>query len=696
MAHVFELKTLLVLIPALPLAGAAITAVLGRRVLGRHAHLPVVCAIILSFLAAVALVFQMEGSLAGHKTANGATATYEEIVRLWSWLSVPQAMNAAADAGQTPPGWGQLKIEIALRADPLTAAMLAIVTCISALVAVYSIGYMHGDPGYARFFSYIGLFVFSMTMLVSASNFLLLYVFWELVGLCSYLLIGFWYERPAAAAAGKKAFLVNRIGDVGFALGVFLIWTLYGTLDFHDTTVDGQLVNMGVLGATRLSNPDLFIGGGVATAVCLLLFLGACGKSAQFPLHVWLPDAMEGPTPVSALIHAATMVTAGVYMVARCMPLFAASLDAQQVVSAIGGITALLGAIIALTQTDLKRILAYSTISHLGYMFVALGTGTVLGVVGGMFHLMTHAFFKALLFLGAGSVMHAAGGVIDIRRLGGLRRLLPITYLTFLVGCLAIAGVPPLAGFWSKDTILLALWERSRGAGEAGLFDILLASTLFGVLLIDFYTFRPFFRVFHGPERLPEEAGGDAQESPPVMTVPLVLLALGAATVGAYFEWTHGFAHFLAATPSLDYLARHFPQVEHVAELSAIQWKLGSTGTILTMLGILLCSAIYFTGDERRAERVAQAMNVIGLYTLSFGKFFLDEVYLLLVVWPLWLLARLAAWLDDYVIDGLVNLCGLTTVLCGAVLRPIQNGLVQFYALLMAIGVAALLMIFLM
>ena len=275
---------------------------------------------------------------------------------------------------------GNFRIDVTLRADPLTAAMLAIVTCISTLVAIYSIGYMHGDPGYWRFFTYISLFVFAMTMLVSASNFLLLYVFWELVGLCSYLLIGFWYEKPAAAAAGKKAFLVTRLGDTGFLLGVFLIWTTYGSLNFQDTWADGKLASIGVLGQVRLTVPDMFAGGWTATAICLLLLMGACGKSAQFPLHVWLPDAMEGPTPVSALIHAATMVTAGVYMIARCSPLFAASPDAQTLVASIGAITALLGAIIAITQTDLKRILAYSTISHLGYMFLALGTGTLWGL----------------------------------------------------------------------------------------------------------------------------------------------------------------------------------------------------------------------------------------------------------------------------------------------------------------------------
>ncbi len=340
--------------------------------------------------------------------------------------------------------------------------MLAVVTFISLLVAVYSIGYMHGDRGYWRFYSYIALFVFSMTMLVSVSNFVLLYVFWEAVGLCSYLLIGFWYEKPAAAAAGKKAFLVNRIGDFGFALGIFLdldastarsIFTIRLSTAPSPTQAcwDRRVwQRRAYLSAVRLG-----------TAICLLLLLGACGKSAQFPLHVWLPDAMEGPSPVSALIHAATMVTAGVYMLARCMPLYSVSPAALHVVTIIGGVTALLGAIIAITQTDLKRILAYSTISHLGYMFLAMGTGTLIGVTAGMFHLVTHAFFKALLFLAAGSVMHAMGGVIDIRRFSGLRRRLPVTHWTFLFGALALVGMFPLPVFGARTPYCWP-WPKNR------------------------------------------------------------------------------------------------------------------------------------------------------------------------------------------------------------------------------------------
>ncbi|MGW8257378.1 MAG: NADH-quinone oxidoreductase subunit L, partial [Thermoguttaceae bacterium] len=466
-----DIKTLLIMIPALPLAAAILTALFGPKLLRAKSHWPTIAALAVSCAASLMLVYQVHQAVsktsAYDSTHIRKTVGYEKIVTLWTWAQSDgaYAWSSGEDSSEgsrtaARPGWGNFHMDIVLRADTLTAVMLAVVTFISLLVAVYSIGYMNSDRSYWRFFCYIPLFVFSMTMLVSVSNFALLYVFWEAVGLCSYLLIGFWYEKPSAAAAGKKAFLVNRIGDFGFALGIFLIWTVFGTLDFHDTVVNGTVTSVGVLGQTVLSSGTI-VGHWWISAICLLLLAGACGKSAQFPLHVWLPDAMEGPSPVSALIHAATMVTAGVYMLARCMPLFASSPLALQVVTFIGGATALLGAIIAITQTDLKRILAYSTISHLGYMFLAMGTGTLIGATAGMFHLITHAFFKALLFLAAGSVMHAMGGVIDIRCFSGLRRRMPITHWTFLFGALAMVGLFPFAGFWSKDAILLAVAEKT-------------------------------------------------------------------------------------------------------------------------------------------------------------------------------------------------------------------------------------------
>ncbi|MDB5389732.1 MAG: NADH-quinone oxidoreductase subunit 12, partial [Planctomycetaceae bacterium] len=376
---------IITMIPLCPLVACLIIVILGPKVLGEKSHWVTIlgnggaCFFALSALSAVTSTATMP---AGFHT-----------VELYQWMSIPASVDTKA-----------LEIGITLHLDSLSAIMLSMLTFVATLVAVYAGGYMHHDPGYPRFFACVSLFVFSMIMLVLSGSFLQLFMFWEAVGLCSYLLIGFWYEKPAASAAGMKAFLVNRIGDFGFAIGIFLLWTNFGSVDYSDT-----IFNTKLLRETYDSNPWLL------ETICLCLFMGAIGKSAQFPLMVWLPDAMEGPTPVSALIHAATMVTAGVYMVARCTNLFMLAPNAQLFVSVIGGVTALIAALIGLTQTDLKRVLAYSTVSQLGYMFLGLGTGTLLGVAGAMFHLVTHAFFKALLFLGAGSVMHAMGGVIDMR-----------------------------------------------------------------------------------------------------------------------------------------------------------------------------------------------------------------------------------------------------------------------------------------
>ena len=692
-----DLKTLLILIPALPLAAALLTAVLGPKILRAKSHWPTILALSISCAASLLLVYQVHQ--AAEETAKQSAAKnvlgYEKIVTLWSWAKTDGAYfrPPAENHAQSPlPGWGDFRVDIALRADPLTAVMLAVVTFISLLVAVYSIGYMHGDRGYWRFFSYIALFVFSMTMLVSASNFVLLYVFWEAVGLCSYLLIGFWYEKPSAAAAGKKAFLVNRIGDFGFALGIFLIWIAYGTLDFHDTIVNGVVTNAGVLGQMRLVTPGLLAGGSMGTAICLLLLLGACGKSAQFPLHVWLPDAMEGPSPVSALIHAATMVTAGVYMLARCMPLYSISPTALHVVTIIGGVTALLGAIIAITQTDLKRILAYSTISHLGYMFLAMGTGTLIGATAGMFHLVTHAFFKALLFLAAGSVMHAMGGVIDIRRFSGLRRRLPITHWTFLFGALALVGMAPFAGFWSKDAILLALAEKSPPGLIDPIYEFFFWTTLLGILLMDIYIFRPFFITFYGEEKLPDEAGAHAHESSPSMAVPMVILAIGSLVVGAWLQWSHGLTDLLARTPSLAFLGGE----AHNAAREGMHFFITVNSTILTLAGLFMTALLYIGPRRWLIKKITRALDLVGLYRLSYGKFFFDPLYFAFVVWPLEMFARLCAWFDQQVIDRLVDLCGFIPKLIGALLRPLQNGLIQFYALAMILGVLVLMIVLLM
>ncbi|MFZ5828790.1 MAG: NADH-quinone oxidoreductase subunit L [Planctomycetota bacterium] len=686
-----DVAALLILIPALPLLAAVLTAALGPRVLRGQSHWPTVLAITGSLVCSLALIYRVDAWTSTHKASDERAVGVEQVVRLWTWAAVGTDAAGASASADGPAR--SFRVDVALRADPLTAIMLGMVTLISLLVAIYSIGYMHGERGYWRFFSYFALFVFSMTMLVSVSNFVLLYVFWEAVGLCSYLLIGFWYEKPEAAAAGKKAFLVNRVGDFGFALGLFLLWLTYGTLDFHDTVDSGSLVNVGILGQTMLANPSLYETGPVALAICLLLMAGACGKSAQFPLHVWLPDAMEGPTPVSALIHAATMVTAGVYMVVRCMPLFMASPTALQVVAVIGCFTALLASLIAITQTDLKRILAYSTISQLGYMFLGLGAGTLLGATAGMFHLFTHAFFKALLFLGAGSVMHAMGGVIDLRHIGGLRRLMPTTHWTFLFGCLALAGIVPFSGFFSKDLILLAVKEQADGGQAAGFYFALLVVAMITAGITAFYTFRAFFLTFYGEERIPPEAGHHAHESPRSMTVPLMVLAIGALVVGGYFEWTHGFADFLKETPSLAYTGLGATEhgAAHAAETHGGEshWTVAVVSLAIALAGAGIAAVLYLGGHSRAAV-VARVFNTVGLYSLSYGKFFFDEIYNALFVAPLKALAWFLAWFDQEGIDGAVNMTGAAPPWLGSLLRPLQNGVVQFYALAMLLGVLVL------
>src|SRR5436190_2041194 len=426
------------LIPVAPVVAAVVTALFGPKLLKQQSHLPCWFGLAVAMVCAYVVLFSLVPS--GFKDAGSVPA----IASGYQWIDA-----------------GGFSIRSDIRADAMSGLMLAMVTTVSLLVAVFAAGYMHGDQGYPRFFACFSLFVFSMCMLVLAANFVLLFVFWEGVGLCSYLLIGFWYQKPSAAAAAKKAFVVNRVGDFGFITAVFLIWTTFHALDF--ASVLGHPEQIAQLAAAQP---------GRITLICLLLFLGAMGKSAQFPLHVWLPDAMEGPTPVSALIHAATMVTAGVYMVARCTPLFVHAPVAQMAVSGIGAVTALLAALIAITQFDLKRVLAYSTVSQLGYMFMALGAGAAGATVAteaataGMFHLFTHAFFKALLFLAAGSVMHSMGDVIDMRRFSGLRRALPITHWTFLCGAAALAGVPLLSGFWSKDEIFASLYMAAHLPGR--------------------------------------------------------------------------------------------------------------------------------------------------------------------------------------------------------------------------------------
>src|SRR5690349_22492807 len=472
------------LIPLLPLGAFLILGLAGWRIKDR-AHLVAVPAVVLSLALSVAAFLEV---------VSGSVIS----VPLYTWLTS-----------------GNLDIHIGLHIDRLTAIMLLLVTGVSSLVHIYTIGYMHGEPGYARFFSYIALFTFSMLMLVLADNFLQLFVFWEAVGLCSYLLIGHWYERPSACAAATKAFIVNRVGDFGFLLGLLLVWTTFGSLDYSEVFSKAQDATGRVMNLLEPLGSNWEVS--VLTMMCLLLFTGAIGKSAQFPLHVWLPDAMEGPTPISALIHAATMVTAGVFLVARLAPLYNLSPTAMTVVAIVGGLTMVLGATIALTQTDIKRVVAYSTISQLGYMMMACGLGAY---AAGMYHLLTHGAFKALLFLGCGSVIIALHHEQDMRRMGGLKDKLPITYWTFVVGSLALAGFPLTAGFFSKDDILVSAWA----AGPLG--EILSILGVLTALMTAFYSFRLVFVTFWGPSHVDPHHAAHLHEPPRTITTPLIILAL--------------------------------------------------------------------------------------------------------------------------------------------------------------------------
>jgi len=723
-------STMLVLVPLLPLVGAILTVAFGR-LLGPRAHLPAVAGIGAAAVVAVSLLFGLAREVGVGDAAHGPTSRpVEMITTLWEWAGVADAYTppAGSPADSNPAradGIAELRsfsIPVALRLDPLTSTLLAIITCVGLLVAIYSIGYMHDDPGYPRFFALLAMFVFSMSMLVAASNFLLVYVFWEAVGACSYLLIGFWFTRPEAAKAAKKAFLVNRVGDFGLAVATFLLWMTYGTLNFHDTLAADGTILPGILGQSRIADAAGYAGGAIGTAICLLLLLAACGKSAQLPLHVWLPDAMEGPTPASALIHAATMVTAGIYLVARCAPLFVVCPDALTMVSIVGASTALVAALIGTVQNDLKRVLAYSTISQLGYMFASLGTGTMLGFTAAIFHLVTHAFFKALLFMGAGSVMHSMGGVIDMRRFGGLRRIMPITAATFLIGSLALAGVAPFAGFFSKDEILAALhskgWPHAHGehhdaapaSGHAGfvvppqadvatptLRQVSLKSepiaatldqprtwqTLFWMSLITagltaFYTFRAVFMTFTGPTRVPDEAGHHAHESPPVMTLPLIILAIASAVSGWWLFSTHALSSFLAATPSLT-----APAVVATATPPAFHFDLALQGTLAAALGIVI-AALGHLGRRSDGPQMERFLGPLG--TLFANRFFIDQIYKGLIVKPLEGVALVAAAFDRYVIDGLVDGIARIPAAAGAWVRHLQSGLVQRYALAGVLG----------
>ncbi len=549
---------------------------------------------------------------------------------------------------------GGVTIHLGLIVDSLTAVMLIVVTLVSLMIQIYSQGYMHGDPGYHRYFAWMSLFSAAMLGLVMSDSLLLAFVFWELVGLGSYLLIGFWFHRPSAANAAKKAFIVTRLGDFGFLAGILLLYHNTGTFDIAELH---ELAITGALAGTTL------------TWAAIGIFAGAAGKSAQFPLHVWLPDAMEGPTPVSALIHAATMVAAGVFLVARTFPLFEHSTQALTTVAIIGGFTAIFAASMGLVMTDIKRVVAYSTISQLGYMMLGLASG---GVAIGIFHLFNHAFFKALLFLGAGSVNHGTG-TFDLRQMGGLRRVMPWTYRTFVIAALSLAGIWPLSGFWSKDEILLSAFEHQ---------PIVFYLAMITVFMTAFYIFRVVFMTFGGEYRGGgPDAHGHPHESPPVMVVPMVVLAI-LAVVSGLWNVTGHFGAFMGhgETHGFAYGLFHpFTQ--------ALPWL----SLILAGLGILLAYAMY-SAKWLSAERIGSMFKP--LYTLFYRKYWFDELYENVIV-RIGLLKGLFAGFqlfDSYGVDGAVNGIANTAVATGRAIRRAQTGQLQLYGLVMGIGLVAIIL----
>ncbi len=615
------------LIPVLPLAAFVITLLFGKWWIKEHAHWLPILAMAGSFGLSLAAFVQIRG------------AEEPVVVELWRWFSV-----------------GSFQVPLGMQVDQLSSVMLLVVSGVGLVIFIYSKGYMHGDTGYYRFYAYMSLFAFSMLMLVLANNYLLLYFGWEAVGLCSYYLIGYYYQAGEAAAAGKKAFIVNRVGDFGFGLGVMLIFVTFGTLDYLKVF---ELAEAGAVAETTL------------IGITLLLFMGAMGKSAQFPLHVWLPDAMEGPTPVSALIHAATMVTAGVYMVARSAVLFASAPGVLLVVGGIGTFTAIFAAVIGICQKDIKRVLAYSTVSQLGYMFMALGVGAWAIAI---FHLVTHAFFKALLFLGAGSVIHALGGEQNMDKMGGLRKRIPATYYTLVAGALALSGIFPFAGFWSKDDILGAVWRDGK--------YLLWAVGLIAAFITAFYTFRMIFLTFFGRSRLDKETEHHVHESPWSMLVPLIVLAV-ASTLGGFLGLPGKLGliqHFLEPV---------FAPADHILDLhehslAASDYVLMVISLVVAMLGIVLAWFMYVRRVDLPLKVGARLRPA---YRVVYNKFYVDEFYAATFVkvavdGSTWVWHRF----DEAVIDGAAHGLARLWQALGAAGRRLQTGKVQHYLLGIFVG----------
>jgi NADH-quinone oxidoreductase subunit L len=614
------------IIPLLPLAAFALVIFWGERLPGRGAYVSI---------AAIGLA------------ALGALAVLGEVIG-----------GTRADVSYTWAVVGHRPLTVGFVVDPLSAVMLAMVGVVASLITIYSVGYMHGDARYSRFFAYFSLFQFSMLFLVLADNFLFMYMAFELVGLCSYLLIGFWFERPVAARAALKAFITTRVGDFSMMVGILLLFLYVGSLRFDD------IFRAIELGGFR---------GPMLTAAAVLIFGGAVGKSAQVPLHVWLPDAMEGPTPVSALIHAATMVAAGVYLVARTFPLFFLSPDhaALTAVAYVGGITALFAATMGLVEDDIKRVLAYSTMSQLGYMMLGLG---VLGYSAGMFHLITHAFFKALLFLAAGSIIHAVA-TNDMKQMGGLARAMPVTFWTFLAGALALSGIPPLAGFFSKDAILMAAWTQNRFLWALGTAGAFLTSLYMGRVI--WYAFAGEYRGGAASGGQPGHGAAGLHESPPVMTIPLVILAAFAVFLGWVGSETAGnpFGSFV-----------RFPGLE------APPPSLG-----MLLVSILVAVAGWAAAGAVYLWRIVPSESLRRwfrpVYTLLTHKYYVDDLYSFVFLRVGGLVVQFAGAFDRYVVDGLVNLTGWLTRQLGFGLRYVQTGREETYLLLVFLGVMIIVLV---
>jgi NADH-quinone oxidoreductase subunit L len=616
------------LIPASPLAAFLINGLFGRRWLGHLSGLIATVAVGLSAVISIGVFLEVLG---------GKTQT---VVSLYRWIAV-----------------GEFSVNVSALIDPLSSVMLLVVTVVSFLIFVYSNGYMEHDAGFYRFFTWLSLFVFAMLILVMADNYLLMFVGWEGVGLCSYLLIGYWFERPAPYYAAKKAFVMNRIGDWGYTIGIITIFLVFGSMNFLD--VFKRLEESAPAQATL-------------TLICVALFFGATGKSAQLPLYSWLPDAMEGPTPVSALIHAATMVTSGVYLVARSMPLFEVAGPSLQVVGVVGAITAIFAATIALVQFDIKRVMAYSTVSQLGYMFLALGVGAP---VAAMFHLATHAFFKALLFLGSGSVIHGLGGEQDMRKMGGLRRKMPVTFWTMLIAGGALAALPPLAGFWSKDEIL--------GAAFANGHLVVFAVGIITAVLTAFYVTRALWMTFYGEPR-DHHLYDHAHESPRVMTLPLIALAVGSAVLGIVigFPPEQGFIHsFLAPVVEAAGVAEHAPELATIVALAVVSVLAG-------LIGIGVGVSMYV---RHRPDAAALTRAAGPIYRVLVNKYYVDELYDHRFVEAARAFAGASWAFDIHIIDGLANRLGWAFAMGGQGLRRVQTGIVGNYALTIVAGLLLML-----